>query len=59
MNLSMKQKQTHEHREQSCQGEGRGRMGWKVGVSKYKLLYMKWVNNRFNCIVQRGIFSNL
>ena len=37
----------------------RGRMEWKVGVSEYKLLCMKWVNNRSNCVVQRGIFSNL
>ena len=62
MNLSANQKQPPGHRKQTCgcQGEGvGGRMEWKVGVSEYKLLCMKWVNNRSNCVVQRGIFSNL
>ena len=37
MNLLMKHKQTHRHREQtcSCQGEWfRGRMEWEVGISR-------------------------
>ena len=48
MNLSTKQKQTHRHREQTddCQGgEGfRGGMEWEVGVSRCKLLCVKWRN---------------
>ena len=50
MNLSTKQKQTHRHREQTgdCQGgEGfRGGMEWEVGVSRCKLLYIEWVENK-------------
>ena len=46
----MKQKQNHEHREQLAvaKGEGvRGGMEWEeVGVSKCKLLYIKWISNK-------------
>ena len=46
MNLSMKQKQTHGHREQTC-GEGAGGgMEWEVGGSRCELLYTEWMNNR-------------
>ena len=49
-NLSMKQK--HGHREQAilggCQGRRSwGRNGeWEVGVSRCKLLYIGWINNK-------------
>ena len=49
MNLSVKQKQTHRHREQTggCQGKGGGGgMEWEVGVSRCKLLYIEWINNK-------------
>ena len=50
MNLSRKQKQTHRHREQTCGcqgvGEGRGRMEWEFGISRCKLLYIRWINNK-------------
>ena len=41
MNLSTKQKQTHEHREQThgCQ-EGGGGMDGEFGVSRCKLLHL-------------------
>ena len=47
MNLSMKQKQTHRHREQICgyQALGGG-MDWEFGVSRCKLLHLEWINNR-------------
>ena len=47
MNLSMKEKQSHRHREQTCgcQGEGVG-MDWKFEVSRCKLLYIGWINNK-------------
>ena len=47
MNISMKQ--THGHRKQTvgCQGEGvGGGMEWEVGVSRCKLLYIGWINNK-------------
>ena len=49
MNLSMKQKQTHRHREQTCgcQGKGGGGMEWEFGVSRCKLVYIEWINNKF------------
>ena len=65
MNLSAKQKQTHRHREQTCGyqggrggGGGRGRdgMDWEFGISRCKLLYIGWINNKVllysigNCI---------
>ena len=49
MNLSVKQKQNHGHREQigGCQGGGDwGGMKWEVGVSRCKLLYIEWINNK-------------
>ena len=49
MNLSTKQKQDHGHREQTsvvkAEGVGGG-MEWKVGVSRCKLLYIEWINNK-------------
>ena len=49
MNLPMKQKQTHRHREQTCgcQGVGGGGgMEWEFGISRCKLLYIGWINNK-------------
>ena len=46
MNISMKQKQTHRHREQTCgcQGGVSGGKDWESGVSRCKLLYIGWIN---------------
>ena len=49
MNLSLKQKQNHGHREyrHGCQGVGVGwGMEWEVGVSRCKLLYIEWLDNK-------------
>ena len=49
INISMKQKQTHRYREQTCgcQGErGRGEKYWEFGISRCKLLYARWINNK-------------
>ena len=50
INLSMKGKQTHRHREQTCgcqggRGGGGGR-DWEFGVSRCKLSYTRWINNK-------------
>ena len=49
MNLSTKQKQTHRHRERLvvAKGEtgGRGK-NWEFGISRCKLLYIGWINNK-------------
>ena len=48
MNLSIKQKQTHRHREQPlvAKEEGRGTgVGWKLGISGCKLLQLEWISN--------------
>ena len=42
MNLSVKQKQTHRHREQT-HGE---RGDWEFVISSTKLSYIEWVNNK-------------
>ena len=48
MNLSTKQ--THRHREQTCGcqggGAGGGEMDWECGMSRCKLVYIKWINNK-------------
>ena len=49
MNLFTKQKQTHKHREQTCgcQGGGGGGMkNWEFGISRCKLVYIGWINNK-------------
>ena len=50
MNLSMKQKQTHRYREQICGCQGGGGCGegmdLEFGISKRKLLYIEWINNK-------------
>ena len=48
MNTSMKQNQTHRHREQicGCQGEQDDGMDWEFGISRCKLLYIEWIKNK-------------
>ena len=58
MNLSMKQKQIYRHsRFVLAKGsKGGGRKDWEFGVSRYKLVYTEWINNKVlldstgNCI---------
>ena len=45
MNSSMNQKQNH--RRCGCQGGGGGGgIEWEVGVSRRKLIYIGWINNK-------------
>ena len=47
-NPSVKQKQTHRHREEtgSYQGGGGGRgMDWELGISRCTLVYIEWIDN--------------
>ena len=48
MNISMKQKQSHRYREQTCgcQAGGGGGKDWKFGISRCKLVYIGWINNK-------------
>ena len=44
-------RKSHRHRELTCgcQGGGgvrEGRMNWEFGISKCKLLYIEWINNK-------------
>ena len=44
---SSEQKQTHRHGEQTCCcWWGGGWLDWEFGISKVKLLYMEWINNK-------------
>ena len=48
MNLSVEQKQTHRHGEQTCGsqgGGGRSGMDWQFGVGRCKLLHVEWISN--------------
>ena len=47
-NLSMKQKQTHRHGEQTCgcQAEGKATEGWESGISRCKLSHVEWISNK-------------
>ena len=61
-NLSRKQIENHGHRERTggCQGGGgQGGMEWEAGVSRCKLLYIEWINNKVLRIAQRTIFNIL
>ena len=48
MNLSIQQKQTHRHKEQTCgcqrKGGGSG-MDGEFGVGRCKLLHLEWIGN--------------
>ena len=47
MNLSMKQKQTHRRKEQTCVAKGcGGGMDWAFGMSRCKPLYIESINNK-------------
>ena len=47
MNLCMKQKQTHRHREQTCCCQvAVGGLDWEFGTSRCKLLYIEWINDK-------------
>ena len=50
MNLSTTQRQTHRHRDQTCGCQGRGGggegMDWEFGISRCKLVYLGWINNK-------------
>ena len=41
----MTKKQTHGHREQTCSCHGGG-VDWEFGMSRCKLLYIGWINNK-------------
>ena len=48
MSLSTEKKHTHEHGEQACgcqEGQGGSGRDWEFGVSRCKLLHLKWINN--------------
>ena len=47
MNLSVKQKQTHRHKKQTCgcqRGGGWGREGLGLGLADASYLYVEWIN---------------
>ena len=47
--LNSSRRQTHRHREQtcSCQGKWGGEgMDWELEISRHKLLYIEWINNK-------------
>ena len=49
MNVSMKQKQTYRHREQTWLprgSEGGGGLNWEFVVSRCKLLYIECIHNK-------------
>ena len=60
MNLFTKQKQTHRHKKTDLWLPGGGGVGgaldWEFGISRCKLLYIEWINNKVllystgNCI---------
>ena len=63
MNLSMKQKHTCGHREQTvvAKGEGAARgMDCNIRFSRSKLLYIEWIKKtRSYCIAQETVFNIL
>ena len=52
MNITTKWKQTHRPREHTCScqgrvlGEGWGGKDWEFRISRCKLLYIGWINNK-------------
>ena len=60
INLSIKQKQTHRHRQEFC-GCLEGGMDWEFGVGRYKLLNIEWKNSKvlLYSTIQGTIFNIL
>ena len=65
MNLSLKQKWIHRHREQICVTKGRrGGLDGEFGVSQCKVLHLEWIDNKVllytagNYIQSPGINQN-
>ena len=62
MNLSTQQKHTHRHSEQTDtlvvaeEERGMGRLSWTFEISRCKLLYIDWINNRSYRIAQ-GLYA--
>ena len=56
-NELIKETETLRHRKQTCDCQGGG-MDWEFGISKYKLLYIEWINNKVLFLAQRPI-SNI
>ena len=50
-------KQTHSHREQWL--SRKGGKDWEFGISRYKLLYIGWMNNRVLLNRKETIFNIL
>ena len=48
MNLFIKQKQTHRQKTNLWlpKGKGGGGISWEFGISRYKLLYIKYIINK-------------
>ena len=48
MNLHMNRNRITTEQTGGCQGRGAGGgMDWEAGVSRCKLLYIRWINNKF------------
>ena len=56
MNLPMKQKQTHRHREQTYGRQGGG-MDWEFVISRWTPLYIEWINNKVLLCVCNNRFA--
>ena len=42
----MKQKQTHRHRNQTCDCQGGRGVEWAFGISRNELMYIEWISNK-------------
>ena len=43
--IKIKKKSVNRHEEQSCGCHG-GSVGWESGISRCKLLYTRWIDNK-------------
>ena len=49
MNISTREEQAHRHEAQTCGrqgGSGFWGKDWEFGISRCKLLYIEWINNK-------------
>ena len=60
MNISRKQKQIHRQSKQICgcqRAGGDEGKDWECGISRCKLLYIRWINTSYYWIAQGTIFN--
>ena len=59
MNISRNRNRLTDLKNRLIVAKGWREKDWEFRISRYKLAYIKWINNKSYCIAHRTIFNNL